>query len=155
MKRVGTIVAACSVTLVLGGSGAGDDAEEIRKATRVHMATLNAGDAEAHIGHHLARHSAFRADGGRLEETTSLDQQRVGLRSLYAGGFKSSQELRDLKVEVYGSAAVVTAYVTGSVTLPSGETRKVAERRTAVLVKQDGEWKEVHLHSSPLTVPLD
>jgi ketosteroid isomerase-like protein len=69
-------------------------------------------------------------------------------------GFKFNFELRHLEVKVYGDAAVVTGYVMGTVTSPEGTTEQFTTRRTAVLIKQGGEWKEAHAHSSPLTVAL-
>jgi len=45
--------------------------------------------------------------------------------------------------------AVTTGYGVGMVTLLDGTTQQVAYRRTSVLIKQGGQWKEVHQHRSP------
>ena len=66
-------------------------------------------------------------------------------------GSKLNLQLTHLDVKVYGNTAVVTGYVVGTTTDPDGETQSVMNRRTAVLIKQGNKWKEVHLHSSPVT----
>ena len=42
------------------------------------------------------------------------------LQANFDAGLKWSVELQDLKVDVYGDAAVVTGYLVGTVTLPDG-----------------------------------
>jgi ketosteroid isomerase-like protein len=44
--------------------------------------------------------------------------------------------------------AVVTSLLTGTTTTPDGKTEKVKNRRTAVVVRDGSEWKEVHNHVS-------
>lgn len=34
-----------------------------------------------------------------------------------------------------------------------GQRQQVMTRRTAVLIKEGNEWKEVHTHSSPVVAP--
>ena len=70
-----------------------------------------------------------------------------------AGEVDDDLQLRHLNVKVYGNVAVVTGYVVGTETSPDGTTEEVANRRTAVLVKQGGQWKEAHIHISPLVAP--
>ena len=52
---------------------------------------------------------------------------------------------KELRIQVYGSAAIVTFH------LGDGITR--LSRRTLVMVKQNNEWKIAHLHASFVTAP--
>jgi ketosteroid isomerase-like protein len=84
----------------------------------------------------------------------SHEQQRASWQDQFDAGFKFNFELRHLKVKVYGDAAIVTGYVMGTSTSPDGTTQETTTRRTAVLIKQGGEWKEAHTHISPLKAAL-
>ena len=56
-----------------------------------------------------------------------------------------------MEVKVYGGdTAVVTGYLVGTTTVPNGTTNQLSDRRTAVMIKQGGQWKEVRHHQSPL-----
>ncbi|MFQ5866094.1 MAG: YybH family protein [bacterium] len=129
---------------------AADDVDDIKKATLEHLATLNAGDAAGHVQHHLPVYSGFDAGGGLLESYDSLEDQKNNLKALFDSGVKVNFQLRHLEVKVYGNAAIVTGYMVGTVTSPDGTIQQVTNRRTAVLIKQAGQWREVHLHTSPL-----
>ncbi len=57
-------------------------------------------------------------------------------------------------MRVYGNlTAVPTSYGVGRITSPNGTTRQVNNRRTAMLIKQVGQWKVVHRHQSRLVIP--
>jgi len=62
-------------------------------------------------------------------------------------------QARHLEVKVYGETALVTGYVVGSQTLPNGTTQQISLRRSAVWLKQGGQWKEIHAHLSPMRLP--
>ena len=53
-------------------------------------------------------------------------------------------------MQVYGDTAVFTAYEVGNIVFGNGFTNQGPWRYTAVLVKRDGVWKQVHRHASPL-----
>ena len=127
------------------------DVDDIKKATIEHFATLNSGDAAAHVAHHLEGHSAFAANGGLLQVDNSLEEEKKDLQNGFDTGFKTNLQLRHLEVTVYGNAAVVTGYVVGTTTSPEGTTQQTRGRRTAVLIKKGNKWMEVHTHSSPVT----
>ena len=126
-----------------------DDIQEIREATLAHFEAQNQGNAEARIGHHLPYHTQF-ADGKRLKVSRSIEEQLKLTRKLYNSGIKFDLGLEDISIKIYGDSAVVTGYVVGSVTLANGKVIDANEQRTAVLVKENSEWKEVHVHISPL-----
>jgi ketosteroid isomerase-like protein len=144
------ILAVLGLAIVTTTTLLADDAEDVRQATLKHFDALNKGDIAAHIAGHAPVRSVFNLDSGPLKEYTTLDAQAEVLRVRFEAGYKSQQEIRDIKVGLYGNVAIVTGHVVGSV-IDHGATMPVNERRTAVLVKQaDGRWLEVHQHSSPL-----
>ncbi len=150
MKRLAAVLLVFVPWMVLTSVAAAQDVEAIKAVTLAHFAVFNAGEPAAHVGHHLPEHSFFEAGGGLLEEFDSLEEEENNLQADFAAGLKFNLQLRHLKVKVYGNTAVVTGYVVGTVTSPDAGTEQVTNRRTAVLIKQRGQWREVHTHSSPL-----
>ncbi|MFQ5708836.1 MAG: YybH family protein [bacterium] len=136
--------------VLLATAAMAGDVDDIKKATMEHFATLKSGDAAAHVEHHFQGHSTFPGDGSLLQVDDSLDEETKALRTSFDSGVKLNLQLRHLEVKVYGKTAVVTGYVVGTTKGPDGKTQQIMNRRTAVLVKQGGKWKEVHLHSSPV-----
>ena len=130
-----------------------DDIDDIRIATLAHFEAQNRGDAEARIAHHIPEHTQF-ADGGLLKESHSLQGQLQATRALYESGIKFDLKLTNMTIKIYNKAAVVTGHVVGTVITPDGEVINAREQRTAVLIKEDENWKEVHVHISPLTAEL-
>ena len=75
-------------------------------------------------------------------------------KATLAAGVQYNHQLRHIQVRVYGNTALSTSYVVGSSTSPDGTTSRVNMRRTTVLIKEDGQWKEVHTPPSPRYVSL-
>ncbi len=150
MKRLAAVLLVFVPWMVLTSVAAAQDVEAIKAATLEHFAAFNAGDAAAHARHHLPEWTGFGPDGGLLEESSSLEDQESSLQATFDAGLKFNLQLRHLKVKVYGNTAVVKGYAVGTVTSPDGGTQQVTTRRTAVLIKQRGQWREVHSHNSPL-----
>ncbi|MFQ5798316.1 MAG: nuclear transport factor 2 family protein [Bacteroidota bacterium] len=148
MKRLVAIVFVGGMVLTTVAEGG--DVDDIKAATLEHFATLNAGDAADHVRHHLAVHSGFPPDGGLLDRSDSRKDQENSLQADFDAGLKTNLQLRHLEVKVYGNTAVVTGYVVGTVTSADGTTQQVTTRRSAVLIKEGGQWMEAHVHSSPL-----
>ena len=121
---------------------------DIKSAMKKHFVTINAGDSAGHITHHKAGNSSFGGEGGALTVNDSLDEEAAELQANFDEGYKFDFELVDLEVAVYGDTAVVTSLQTGTVTTPDGKTEKVKNRRTAVVVRDGSDWKEVHSHIS-------
>jgi ketosteroid isomerase-like protein len=131
-----------------------DEIEDIKASALGHFATQNAGDIEGWALYHTAEHTGFAAGGGELIESNSREQLMGRLKPRMDDGLKTDYEFRDLKVKVYGDAAVVTGYVVGTLTQPDGSVQQVNNRRTAVLVKEGGRWREAHAHNSARTPSL-
>ncbi len=125
-----------------------DDVANIKSAMKKHFVTFNAGDSAGHIAHHKAGNSSFSGEGGALTVNDSLEEETAELQASFDEGYKFDFELVDLEVAVYGDTAIVTSLQTGTVTTPDGKTEKVKNRRTAVVVRDGSDWKEVHSHIS-------
>jgi len=150
MKRFIYIISLLVVGLFLTNVSVAGDVDDIKKATMEHFATQNAGDAKAHMAHHMPYHTQF-AFGGLLTVRHSREEQIKSMQAGIDAGLKLNLSLAHLDVKVYGKAAVVTGYVVGTGTGPDGNTFQVRTQRTAVLIKEGNDWKEVHVHSSPVT----
>ena len=120
MKRLTCALTVLAVGVVFTPVATAQDVEAIKNATMEHFATQAAGDAAAHVRHHMLGHTAFAPDGGHLQKSAYLEEEIKDLQANFDAGLKFSVELRDLKVDVYGDAAVVTGYLVGTVTLPDG-----------------------------------
>ncbi len=125
-----------------------DDVADVKAAMEKHFVTFKAGDAAGHVAHHVAGGSCLGPDGGALAVNDSLEEATAELQAEFDEGYKFDFQLVDLDVAVYGDTAVVTSLQTGTVTLPDGTTEDVKNRRTAVVVRDGSEWKEVHSHIS-------
>ena len=153
MKRLIAILMVFLGGMVVTTVAVADDVDDIKKATLDHYAAHNAGDVDAFMQHHLSERNTFSPGGGLLRESNSLEDQKNSLKALFDAGFKTNLQPRHLAVKVYGNTAVVTCYVVGTVTSTDGTTQQVTGRRSAVLIKQGGKWKEAHTHHSPLIAP--
>ncbi len=126
-----------------------DDVDDVKAAEERYVAALNTGDVNTYVQSRMPEYSVF-GGGGLIEKFHSLEEQRNGFQGLVDSGVKLSRRIRHLDVKVYGNAAVVTFYVVGTTTGPDGTTQSLSNQRTGVWIKQGGQWKEVHSHSSPL-----
>ncbi len=151
MKRfVAVLGGVLAIMAVAPAAMAQSAEEEIIAAQHAHFETLRAGDAPAHIAQHAPDATSFDAVGGLLVEAQSLEEQVRDLQAVFDEGIVLDNYLRHLQVRIYGDAAVVTGYITGTETNPDGSVVQTMNRRTAVLIRQGGEWKEVHSHASPV-----
>ncbi len=144
MKALTTL---CVVGMFVTTVAIADDVDDV-KASEIEQFTTQSADVITQ--HHLAGHTGFGVDGGLLGVTDSLEEERNNRRAEFDAGLKRNLQLRHLDAKIYGDVAVTTGYVIGTRTLPDGTTERVANRRTAVLIKRGGQWKEVHVHVSQL-----
>jgi len=125
-----------------------DDVDDVKAEMERYFAALNAGDANAYIQHFMPETSAI-VGTGLISHAYSLEEQK---NAFVASGLKRNLQLRHLEVKVYGNTAVVTGYVVGSTTNATGTTFQTRALRTGVMIKQGGQWKEVHQHRSLLRI---
>ncbi len=126
-----------------------DDADDVRAAVRSYYAALNSGNGAALAQLRIPEYSFF-GGGGLIERSSSSAQQRDDFQALADAGRKLDLQLRHMEVRVYGNAAVVTGYSTGTNTAPDGTVNQTRQQRTGVWIKQGGQWREAHRHASPL-----
>ena len=129
-----------------------DDIENIKALEQGHYAARNKGNVATWSSYHTTERDSFGPGGGLLSKPTSLEDERKSLEAQLAGGVQYNHQLRHIQVRVYGNTAVSTSYVVGSSTSPKGTTSRVNMRRTTVLIKENGHWKEVHNHLSPVVL---
>ncbi len=152
MRKYFSLLFAGAAVLLMAPLASLAQEEEIKAATLEHIEFLNAGDAAAHVQLHLPGASSF--DDGQLEEGVSLEDQIANLQAEFDAGLKIDVGVWDLKVKVYGDAAVVTCYLVGTVTSPDGPTAEIRVARSTFMIRQGGRWLEAHSHLSTLTEEL-
>ena len=130
-----------------------DDADDVKAAVLRNYAALNAGDANAWIQLHAAGNTSFGPDGGLLERSDSLEEQRKAFQAAVDAGLNYNIGPRHVEVSVYGNTAVSTRYGVGPLTQPDGATVQLNNRITTVWIEQGGGWKVVHQHISPVVLP--
>ena len=129
-----------------------DDVDDVKAAMKGYFAALNAGDWNALSRYRMPAHSNFGRGGTLLVSSTSLAEQRNFFPPVTAG-LKFNFQLRHVEVKVYGNTAIVTGYLVGTTTSPDGTTSQLSDRRTGVMIKQGGQWREAHFQPSPLNTP--
>ncbi len=93
----------------------------------------------------------FYSEGGFL--TNFIDATE--LRGAFQSGFKIKIEVNNLEAAVYGDSAITTFFSSTTVTSPNGPPRTETPKRNSYFWnKQDGAWKLVHAHTSPLNGAL-
>ena len=150
MKALTTLLV---VGMFLTTAAMADDADDVQAAVLQHFATLNAGNMASHIDqHHMPQLDRFTR-GGLRWHFGSLDEQKNQIQTSVDNGSKWNLQLRDVEVNVYGSTAVLSCYVVGNILRGNGNRVSVTDRFSVTMIKQGGQWKEVHQHFSPLRIP--
>src|SRR5262249_46888186 len=121
--------------------------DEVRQAVMGLMNAFKSGDLEQVHKYVASGQSSFRSDGGLPTSFVDWD----GLRDALKAGLKIELLVQDLEVAVYGSTAIATCLITEITTRPGVSPNTGEPRRTSlVLNRQEGAWKLVHSHQSPL-----
>ena len=120
---------------------------EVKTAVMDIVAGFNAGNVDQ-IERRLApQHNRFQGEGGFL--TSFIDSAE--LRGAFQAGFKVKVEINNLETAVYGDSAIATFFMRGVVTPPNGTARTEGPWRSSYFWnKQDGTWKLIHSHQSPM-----
>ncbi len=112
-----------------------DDVDDVKAAMQRSQVAANSGDTYAGTQIFLEEFTTFGPIGGLLRRFDSLEEQRTDLQARFESGVKYNRQVRHLEVTVYGN------------------TGRLNNRITTVLVKQGGQWKIAHVHNSPLRLP--
>ena len=122
-------------------------AEDVREVMDLAFDLYNQKNVEQFLECFAPDFSNFYIDNSLLSEGR-IDAD--ALRALYDGGMTPVIDQRHMTVRMFGDTALVTGYVTGSITGPEGVKAQGPWRFTALLVKASGPWQIVHNHWSPL-----
>ena len=150
MKALTTLLV---VGMFLTTVAVADDVDDVKAVVREHFATLNAGDQVAHMQqHHMHAYNRFSLNGLR-QHFDSVEEQKQQIKTVFEQGSKYNLRLTDVEVKIYGDSALLSAYLVGSILRGNGNTIQRTDRYLAMLVKQGGQWKAVHAHTSALRIP--
>jgi ketosteroid isomerase-like protein len=144
-------VLAVAVLLFAPGLAAADDEADVIAAVLDYISGWNNGDAAKVAEYMLPSATAF-TQGGAGTGLAAPPFNQAGLQNTMDGGANFNFSYTDVKVQVYGDAAVFTAYSLGDMSFPDGQVSQGPWRYTAVLIKRDGVWKQAHRHASPLRI---
>ncbi len=153
MKQLIMIGPALLAGLLLTSGVQAGDVEDIIALEQGHYLARNAGDLDTWVQYHLPERDGFGPGGGLLNQGTSAEEEKRSLKAQLDAGMKYNHRLVHVEVKVFGDTAITTGYVVGSSTSPDGTTRRVMMRRTGVVIKRNGQWKELHNHLSPVVAP--
>ncbi len=138
------------ISMFLTAVAMADDVDDVKAAMQSYFDAINSGNGAAIAWHRIPEYSSL-VRGGLIDRSSSMTQQRDAMQAMTDAGWKRDYRIQHMEVRVYGNAAVVTGYLTGTNTAPDGTVIQTREQRTGVLIKQGGQWKEVHRHASPLS----
>jgi CubicO group peptidase (beta-lactamase class C family) len=133
-------------------NAAGQAAEaEVQTAVMDIIAGFNSGSVDQ-IERRLApQPNRFQGEGGFLTSFINAAE----LRQAFQTGYKLKIEVHNLEAAVYGDSAIATFFMATTVTAPNGSPHTEGPWRTSYFWnKQDGVWKLVHAHQSPMTRAL-
>ncbi|MGC2237822.1 MAG: serine hydrolase [Pyrinomonadaceae bacterium] len=121
---------------------------EVKNAVTNLFAGYNTGNVEQIEKLLAPQQNSFPDEGGFLTSFADTNELREAVKA----GFKFDFQIYNLEAAVYGETAVTTLVMRGSVTPPNAPVRNQGPSRMSIVWnKQDGAWKLVHVHESPLT----
>jgi CubicO group peptidase (beta-lactamase class C family) len=120
---------------------------EVKSAVIDLVAGYNSSNADQIEKHLASQNNHFKREGGFLTSFVDLAE----LRNAFKAGLKLNLEVFNLETAVYGNTAIATFVMRGTITPPNDRPRVEGPWRSSyVWNKQDGGWKLVHAHESPL-----
>lgn len=150
MKRVTAVLIVLISGMTLSVRSGFAQEAEVRAAVLESLAAWKEGNVEAFAQFFGPDSRGFNLDGGLLIQGFNP----AALQAALAAGLGIDVEPRDVDVKVYGNAAIVVAYLVGSISLPGGVTHEGTWRYSETRVRNGDVWKVVQYHISPLTVQL-
>ena len=140
------VVLTVAILALAPGIATADDEEDVIAAVLDYISGWNNGDA-AKIAQYMLPDATSFTQGTGL---AAAPFNQTALQNNMNNGADFNLFFRNMKVQVYGDTAVFTAYEVGNITFQQGQVNQGPWRYTAVLVKQNGVWKQAHRHASPL-----
>ncbi len=131
---------------IVSSEATAGDREDVLAKMAVQYAAWNSGNAEAIS---FNSHTRYNVEGGLLE-TIDPEIMIAWAKGAFAAGLKINVQTSQEDVSIYGNTAVFTCYEKVGIDPPGGQPFSDSRRVTIVLVKQNSEWNEVHVHLSYL-----
>jgi len=154
LEPLGMDETAPNVPLIIGTKSPSADpaAEaEVKAAVMEIVNGYNTGNVDQIERRLSAQQNRYPGEGGLLTSFVN----GTDLRQAFQAGFKVNTEAQNLEIAVYGPTAISTFIMSGTVTAPNGPPRPDGPWRASMFwSKQDGSWKLVHSHQSPLTASV-
>jgi ketosteroid isomerase-like protein len=146
-RRIGFVIASVlSLAVLLGLGWAASVEEELKKLEAERAAAVVKGDVATLEKITADDYTLTNANGQVMDKKQTMDAIRAGQIKI------TSNELSDLKVQVYGNAAVVTGKSDVKGTL-FGTDVNGPVRFTRVYVKKDGRWQAVAFQQTRVLKP--
>ena len=120
---------------------------EVKAAVMDIIAGFESGNVDQ-IQQRLApQQNRFQGEGGLL--TSFIDA--ASLRTAFGAGYKVKMDVKNLEAAVYGDSAITTFFAGTSIIPPNGPSRTEGPWRNSFFWnKQNGAWKLIHAHQSPV-----
>ena len=118
----------------------------MRAAVSETLAALVNGDAANFVSFFHDDVRGFFVNGSNMIDGISA----LALQAAYLTGLRTNVVMNELNVRVYGNTAVSGALLQGSVTMPGGALISGTWRYSDTRVLDEGTWKVVQYHISPL-----
>jgi len=156
MKRViGTFTIVVLVTGVCllwvpVASAQTDEEAKVTEAFLNWVAARNAADVDTLAQSWTRPASAFYVGSLLVEWDLSTDELRGLIQNEFDSGREDNLWTHHLDVKVYGDAALVTCYLSGTVKTDEGTIFRGPWLTSAMWVKDGGKWKLIHVHYSIL-----
>ena len=157
MKKITTLAIAAIVAGFGPSSAMASDhhKDAIKEHIKEHFQLVAEGKFEKAYENFHPEAVVFGADGGLLEKAPSGEAKKQAIKKRkkeHEKGKRINLTPKHIKVMVdeEGNSAFATHYLEGEVTEKDGKDHDVRERATAVFTKEDGDWKIIHTHVSPI-----
>lgn len=138
-----------------------EDTADVREAHANRVAAWYRRDVEGILQYTHPEFSSFNREGEILEEgwfgKNGWPIVKNNLQAYFDAeadaGIKTRFQYRHQNYKIYGNTAVATYYKKTTVSKPDGSTKESRWwRLSAVWVLEDGKWRAVHGHYSPLII---
>jgi CubicO group peptidase (beta-lactamase class C family) len=124
--------------------------QEVMAAAEDMLGAYSRGDADTVMQYLSLGNTNFDSDGNLLGKFT--DER--SLRMAFAAGYRIDFDVRRLRAQVYGEAAITIGYILGEIMEPGGAKREVRWRSSMFWAKREGKWYVIHSHESQLKAAL-
>jgi ketosteroid isomerase-like protein len=149
MKRIVTTTMLVICCTIVSTRSAAAQENEVRAAMIESLAAWSASDFQKLGSFYATQTRGFMLDGGMLISGYNA----AALEAAVAVGFGFNMEPHDIDILlVTETVAVSVAIVEGSITMPGGAPQEGTWRYSETRKKEDGVWKVVQYHFSPLTL---